>query len=72
MSQPANSNTGRVDHLARGVFNKLVKRHANPVVQFACKMFDGEIDEAFEETFGPGTQAHEIGRRVIKAIEGDK
>lgn len=71
MSQPK-ANPGRVDHLARGVFNKLVKKQANPAIQFACKMLDEEIGEVFEETFGPGTKAHEIGRRVIRAIEGDK
>lgn len=72
MSQSNSNNTGRVDHLAKAVFTKLVKRQANPAVQFACKMFDEEIGEAFEETFGPGTTAHEIGRRVMRAIEGDK
>lgn len=72
MSQPAKANTGRVDHLARGVFDKLLKKHANPQIRFACKMLEDEIGEVFEETFGPGTKAHEIGRRVMRAIEGDK
>jgi hypothetical protein len=70
MSQPVTP--GRVDHLAKGIFQKLVKRQANPAIKLACNLFDEEITEAFEETFGPGTKAHEIGRRVIRAMEGEK
>jgi hypothetical protein len=63
---------GRVDHLAKGVFKRLLKEVANPEVRFACKMIEEEIDEAFEENLGPGTKAHEVGRRIIRAIEGDR
>jgi hypothetical protein len=63
---------GRVDHFAKGVFKHLLKTVANPETRFACKVFEEEIDQVLEENLGPGTQAHEIGRRVIRAIEGDR
>ncbi len=66
------STQGRVDHLAKGVFKRLLKEVANPEVRFACKMLEEEIDEAFTENLGPGTKAHEVGRRIIRAIEGDR
>jgi hypothetical protein len=72
MSQSPKVEQGRVDHLAKGVFKRLLKEVANPEVRFACKMFEEEIDEAFTENLGPGTQAHEVGRRIIRAIEGDR
>jgi hypothetical protein len=71
MRRPLND-PGRVDHLAYGLFKKLLKT-ANPQIQpavnFACKMLEPEIKEVFEETFGPGTQAHSIGQRIIRAVE---
>lgn len=71
MSEPVKVDTGRVDHLAKGVFEKLLKT-ANPEVRFACKMLDEEISECFAENLGPGTQAHEVGRRIIRALGGGK
>jgi hypothetical protein len=68
VSQPTKLDPGRVDHLAHGLFKKLLKT-ANPQIQFACKMFNPEIEEAFEETFGPGTSAHKIGQRIMRAVE---
>jgi hypothetical protein len=66
------STQGRVDHLAKNVFKRLLREVANPEVRFACKMLEEEIDEAFTENLGPGSQAHEVGRRIIRAIEGDR
>jgi len=64
------SRKGRVDEFAEAAFQKLVKRHANPQVQFACKVFGDEITECFQEWFGPWTPAHDVWRRIIRAIEG--
>ena len=72
MSQSPKVEQGRVDHLAKGVFKRLLKEVANPEVRFACKMLEEEIDEAFTENLGPGTKAHEVGRRIIRAIEGER
>ena len=72
MSEPVKVNPGRVDHLVKGLFSKLVKQYANPEIRFACRMLDEEIEECFEENLGPGTKAHEVGRRVMRALEGGK
>ena len=72
MSEPVKVDPGRVDHLARGVFNKLVKAHGNPELRFACKLLEDEIGQCFEENLGPGTKVHEVGRRLIRALEGDQ
>ena len=72
MSQSAKSQTGRVDHFAKGVLKHLLKAVANPQTRFACKVFEKEIDEALQDNLGPGTQAHEIGRRIIRAMEGEQ
>ena len=69
MSQP--QDPGRVDHLARGIFNRLVRQHPNPAVHMVCKLFDGEIAECFAENMGPGTKIDEVGRRLLKAFDGD-
>jgi len=69
MSQTPKVDHGRVDHLAKQVFKKLLTR-ANPEIRFACKMLEEEIDEVFEDELGPGTQAHEVGKRIIRAMEG--
>ena len=69
MSQP--QDPGRLDHLARGIFNRLVNRHPNPAVKIAARMFDQEIGECMEENLGPGTKADEVGRRILKAFDGD-
>jgi hypothetical protein len=71
MSEPVKVDPGRVDHLAKGAFKKLL-RHANPTLQFACKLIEPEIDQMFEDELGPGTKAHRVGRRFIRAIEGDR
>ena len=63
---------GRLDHLAKGVLNKLLKEVGNPEMRFTCKVLEEEIDEALEENLGPGTQAHEVGRRILRAIGGDR
>ena len=60
---------GRVDHLAKGIFDKLLTLHGNPELRFTCKMLSDEITECFEENLGPGTKAHEIGKRIMRALE---
>ncbi len=70
MSQPFEP--GRVDHLLKHVFGKLVKQYANPEIRFACSMLSEEIEECFQENLGPGTKAHEVGRRIMRAVEGGK
>ncbi len=63
---------GRVDRLAHGLFKKLIKTanpQLRPVLEFGCKMLDPEIAEAFKEDLGPGTKAHAIGQRIIRALE---
>lgn len=70
-NQPVRSDSGRVDHLAKGLLKKLLKT-ANPEIRFACSMFDEEIDDCITENLGPGTKAHEIGRRIIRAAGGDR
>jgi hypothetical protein len=72
MSQSPKVEQGRVDHLAKNVFKRLLKEVGNPEVRFACKMFEDEIDEAFTENLGPGTEAHKVGHRIIRAIEGER
>ena len=71
MSEPMKVDPGRLDHLAHALFKKLLKMHANPEVQFACKMLNPEIGECFAEHLGPGTEAHKIGQRFLRAI-GEK
>jgi hypothetical protein len=72
MSQSLKVDPGRVDHLAHGLFKRLLK-HANPQIrpgiEFACKMLEPEIKEVFKEELGPGTKAHKIGQRIIRAVE---
>lgn len=63
-------NAGRVDHLAARVFGTLLKRHGNPQARILCKVFEDEIAECFEENLGPGTKAHRVGSRLIRAMEG--
>jgi len=70
MSQPVQP--GRVDDLAKNVLGELVKRYANPQIKFACLMLSEEIEQCLQENLGPGTKAHEVGRRVMRAIEGGK
>ena len=62
---------GRVDHLAKGIFDRLLQKHGNPELRFTCKMLQDEITECFEEHLGPGTKAHEIGTRIMRAL-GDQ
>lgn len=69
MSQNPNM-TGRVDHLAARVFKTLLQRHGNPQTRILCKVFEDEITECFEENLGPGTKAHRVGSRLIRAVEG--
>jgi hypothetical protein len=72
MSQPLKLDPGRVDHLAHGLFKKLLKTanpHIRPGLEFACKMLEPEIKEVLEEELGPGTQADRIGKRIIRAVE---
>jgi len=68
MSEPVQP--GRVDHFAKEAFKRLL-RHANPQIRFACKLIDEEIDQVFEDELGPGTKAHELGRRFMRAVEGE-
>jgi hypothetical protein len=69
MSQPLKLDPGRVDHLALGLLKRRLKEVKNPFVQFACKMMEPEIKEVLQEELGPGTQAHKIGQRIIRAVE---
>lgn len=64
--------TGRVDHLAKGLLKGLVKKYGNPQLGFAVAFLEDEIDECLQENLGPGTKAHETGRRIIRALEGDR
>ena len=59
---------GRVDHLAKGIFDRLLKRYANPELRFTCKMLEDEITDCFTENLGPGTTAHKVGTRIMKAL----
>jgi len=70
MSQPVDP--GRVDQLGLGLFKGLVKKYANPELKFTVAMLEEEIRDCFEENLGPGTKAHEVGRRIIRAVEGGK
>lgn len=70
MSQPVQP--GRVDHLGLGLFKGLVKKYANPELKFTVAMLEDEIQECFEDNLGPGTKAHEVGRRIMRALEGGK
>jgi hypothetical protein len=64
---------GRLDHLAKGVLNKLLKEIGNPEMRFTCKLLEEEIDETLEENLGPGTQVHKVGQRILRAINrGDR
>lgn len=63
---------GRVDHLGLGVFHTLVKKYANPELKFTVAMLQDEIADCFEEHLGPGTPAHIVGRRIMRALEGGK
>jgi hypothetical protein len=72
MSQSTKVDPGRVDHLAHGLFKKLLKTanpHVRPLIEFGCKILEPEIREVFEEEFGPGTKVDRIGRRIIRAME---
>jgi len=70
VSQPVQP--GRVDELAKQVFGQLVARYGNPQIKFTCAMLADEIAECFTENLGPGTKVHEVGRRLMKGIEGGK
>ena len=72
MSEPAKVDQGRVDHLGLGIFKGLVKKYANPEIKFAVALLEDEVKECFEEHLGPGTTAHEVGRRVMRVLEGGK
>jgi len=72
MSDPIKVDQGRVDHPGLGLFKGLVKKYANPELKFTVAMLEDEIAECFEENLGPGTKAHEVGRRVMRALEGGK
>ena len=63
---------GRVDQLAKGIFDRLLERHGNPELKFTCKMLSEEIQECFEDHLGPGTEAHKLGTRIMRALEGGK
>ena len=60
---------GRVDHLAKGIFQRLVSRHPNPAVHAVCKIFGEEIDECMAENLGPGTKADQVGRKILRAFD---
>lgn len=72
MSEPVKVDPGRVDHLGLGLFKGLVKKYANPEFKFAVAMLEDEIEECLQENLGPGTKAHEVGRRIMRALEGGK
>jgi hypothetical protein len=68
VSQIDKVDPGRVDHLAKGIFYRLLQKHGNPELRFTCKMLQDEIAECFEEHLGPGTKAHEVGKRIMRAL----
>jgi hypothetical protein len=69
---PDSIQPGRVDQLAKGIFDRLLKKYANPELKFTCRMLEDEITECFEEHLGPGTTAHKIGTRIMRALEGPR
>jgi hypothetical protein len=72
MNEPVKVDPGRVDHLAKGLLKGLTKKYGNPQVKFALAMFEEEVDEILNEELGPGTKAHEVGKRIMRALEGGK
>ncbi len=72
MSQPVKVDPGRVDHLAKGLLHGLAKKYANPQVKFTLAMLEDEINQVLEEELGPRTKAHNVGRRIMRALEGGK
>ena len=72
MSEIGKIDPGRVDHLAKGIFDRLLTKYANPELKFTCRMLSDEITECFTEHLGPGTKAHDMGKRIMRALEGPR
>lgn len=70
--KPLEVERGRVDHLAHGMFQKLLTKQANPEIRLICRIFEPEIRQCFEEHLGPGTRAHKAGKRLVNVFGGDK
>jgi len=72
MSEPVKVDQGRVDHLAKGLLKGLVKKYANPELKFTVAILEDEIEECLTENLGPGTEAHKVGKRIMRALEGGR
>jgi len=59
---------GRVDIVTHRAFETLLARHGNPTLRLACRLLSNEIAQCFEENLGPGTKAHVIGQRLLRAV----
>lgn len=57
---------GRVDLLAANLLKRAIQANGNPALRVAQKVFEVEINEAFESFLGPGTKADEIGQKIRK------
>lgn len=68
MKQPVNNSGHRVDHLAKLALNGLARKYANPEAKFALLFLEDEIDECLNRELGPGTAAHNVGQRIMRAL----
>jgi hypothetical protein len=68
----ANPAQGRVDLVAAKVFDRLLERYGNPMLKAGSRMFAEEIQDCFTENLGPGTKAHRVGSRLLRAVEGQR
>ncbi len=59
---------GRVDHLAQGIFERLLAKYGNPALKVTCHLVKKEIGECLEENLGPGTKAHQVGEKVADVV----
>ncbi len=67
-----NPAAGRVDLVAARTFEVLLARHGNPMLRAACRAYADEITECFTENLGPGTRAHRVGARLLRAMGEDQ
>jgi hypothetical protein len=61
---------GRGDQLAAAILKRAAKQHSNPAVKAVAVIFDEEIDECCRENLGPGTQADQVIRKILRVFEG--
>ncbi len=63
---------GRVDIVAGRVLDRLLAKHGNPMLRAGCRAFAEEITECLTENLGPGTKAHKVGSKLLRAVEGPR